>query len=397
MPQRSRRRASLLRRAVLALGTTAVVAATSATTVIATAPASASTLPGTVTAVGPLAQQVTLPAAAYGKRITYWTKGVKDAPALSSAAIYFPPGKPPAGGWPVIAWAHGTTGLADHCAYSIGGPIEVKRDWDYLGTWMQQGYAIVATDYVGLGTPGLMPYLNGKVEAHSVVDSVKAATDLYPSLAKKYVVIGQSQGGGAAITTARYATQFQAKGLSYKGAVGTGVPAYIEDLVPLVARPEAKVTLGSTSTSYILYILSGLRTSFPEWNLDSYLTPYGKYWVDKSETLCDTQAELTGLLDRNKVQIGKLFSRPLDQIPNLSATLKSYMGIPESGYDKPFFIGQGGLDTDVNTPGTLALVAKMKANGQPVTFRLYPDKDHAGTVNASKVDSVPFVKNLFAH
>ena len=37
----------------------------------------------------------------------------------------------------------------------------------------------------------------------------------------------------------------------------------------------------------------------------------------------------------------------------------------------------------------------MCIRDRPVTFRFYPDKDHSGTVNASKVDSIPFVANLF--
>lgn len=113
---------------------------------------------------------------------------------------------------------------------SIAGPAEVDRDWGYLGAWMRQGYAIVATDYAGLGTPGEHPYLDGRVEAHNVVDAVRAATAHYPGLARKCVVVGQSQGAGAAVSTARYATTF-GPDLDYRGAVATGTPAYIEDII----------------------------------------------------------------------------------------------------------------------------------------------------------------------
>ncbi|WP_431816063.1 alpha/beta hydrolase family protein [Gordonia jacobaea] len=392
------KRSRVGRRVGVMVSAVAVVAATMSA-VIGAPPASAapSGPSGTVVSTEPLPARITVPGAVDAKRITYWTKGVRDAAALSSGAVYLPPGTPPKGGWPVIAWAHGTTGLADHCAYSIGGPVAVERDWEYLGSWMSRGYAVVASDYVGLGTPGNHPYLNGRVEAHSIVDSVKAARQVYPQLSRKWAVVGQSQGGGAAITTARYATQFGGKDLDYRGAVGTGVPAYIENLVAALGRPSP-VRLGGFSpntTIYVMYILSGLRTSFPEWNINSFLTPYGRYWVDKAETQCDSDNELGALVRSQKVDPGKLLSRPLSDIPGFQAKLTDYMGIPESGYDKPFFIGQGGLDTDVNTPGVLLLVSRLKANNQPVTFRFYPDKDHSGTVNASKVDSIPFVDKLF--
>ena len=39
-----------------------------------------------------------------------------------SGTIAIPPGTPPAGGWPVITWTHGTTGLAPVCAPSLDTP-----------------------------------------------------------------------------------------------------------------------------------------------------------------------------------------------------------------------------------------------------------------------------------
>ncbi len=63
-----------------------------------------------------------------------------------------------------------------------------------------------------------MPYLDGKVEAHSVVDSVKAARVIDPTISNRWAVVGQSQGGGAAITTARYATEYGGgDSLDYRG------------------------------------------------------------------------------------------------------------------------------------------------------------------------------------
>ena len=122
------KRSRVGRRVGVMVSAVAVVAATMSA-VIGAPPASAapSGPSGTVVSTEPLPARITVPGAVDAKRITYWTKGVHDAAALSSGAVYLPPGTPPKGGWPVIAWAHGTTGLADHCAYSIGGPVAVER------------------------------------------------------------------------------------------------------------------------------------------------------------------------------------------------------------------------------------------------------------------------------
>ncbi|WP_433567063.1 lipase family protein [Nocardia sp. CA-151230] len=349
---------------------------------------------GDLVSSGPLAAAVTPPAAADATRIVYRTTGPSDLPALSSGAIYFPAGTPPQGGWPVIAWAHGTTGLTDACAYSVGGPVEVDRDWAYLDHWLGQGYAVVATDYAGPGVGGLLPYLNGKVEAHNVVDAVKAATRAYSgTLSRNWVVVGQSQGGGAAIITARYATEFGGPELNYLGAVGTGVPAHIEDVLMPLGPHTPPVRLPAHTTEYVLYILSGLRTSYPDLDIDSYLTDEGRRWVDHAEQVC--ALPLADELTATPVILGDLFAKPLAALPDAHDLLTDYLGIPVSGYDRPLFIGQGMTDTDVLVPGTLATVTAMQANHQPLTFHAYPT-DHDATVNASLPDSTPFLQQLFA-
>ncbi|MCX4098840.1 lipase family protein [Nocardia sp. alder85J] len=376
----------------LSTAATALAAAALLATGLSTLSPTAAADPGTVTEVLPLPAAATLPGSADAHRILYRTTTAADAPTVASAAVYFPPGAPPAGGWPVIAWAHGTIGLGDECAYSIAGPAATDRDWAYLGAWLKQGYAIVAADYAGLGTGGDHPYLNGRVEAHNVVDAVKAATGEWDTLSHRWVVVGQSQGAGAAVTTARYATAYGGPGLDYRGAVATGTPAYIEDVVTLLGPGMPPVAVGPGTTAYLLYILNGLRTTYPNLNIDSYLTDTGRYWVDHAHGSCLLPLEAE-LHDR-KVIGGDLFSRPLSELPDAHTLLHDYLGLPETGYDRPLFLGQGLQDTDVLTPETLRFIAVLTANGQPVTARTYPT-DHSGTVNASLVDSEPFVRDLF--
>ncbi len=347
---------------------------------------------GTPIGVESLSGAATLPGSARAERLLYRSTTAGDQPTTTSAAVYFPPGAAPEGGWPVIAWAHGTVGLGDDCAYSVAGPAAVERDWAYLGTWLKQGYAIVAADYAGLGGPGAHPYLNGVAEAHNVVDAVRAATAQYSSLSNKWAVVGQSQGGGAAVFTARYATEFGGPALDYRGAVSTGVPAYIEDVISLAGPGVPPVAVSAHLTAYVLYILSGLRTTYPDLDIDGLLTDSGRTWLARAQTACITP--LGDEIAAEKPSIGSLFARPLASLPNAHALLAHYMGLPESGFDRPLFLGQGLLDTDVVTPETLRYFAVLKANNQPASPHTYLT-DHDGTVNASLVDSVPFVGGLF--
>jgi pimeloyl-ACP methyl ester carboxylesterase len=102
------------------------------------------------------------------------------------------PSAAPQGGWPVVSWAHGTTGLATQCA-----PSRLEGEAPAFGV---EGVR-VATDYIGLGPIGERhPYLSGASEAHSVIDGVRAARRLADAHAgEAWVAIGHSQGGHAAL------------------------------------------------------------------------------------------------------------------------------------------------------------------------------------------------------
>lgn len=106
-----------------------------------------------------------------------------------------------------MVWAHGTVGVANHCAPSLNPRSD--RDKQYLNTWLSLGYAVVAPDYAGLGSSGLHHYLNARGEAWSVLDSVRAALKQFP-LKNELILVGQSQGAHAAFASARISTPLRA-------------------------------------------------------------------------------------------------------------------------------------------------------------------------------------------
>jgi hypothetical protein len=353
---------------------------------------------GTVLESAPLPHDLWIPRstkAAY--KLTYVTTDGLGQRATSTGTVFLPKGKAPKGGWPVVSWAHGTSGIGDRCAPSRVGPAMPHRDWRYLRTWMREGYAIVASDYAGLGTPGIHAYLHNRSTAHNVVDMVKAGRSFARAelserdrLSNKWVVIGQSQGGGGAIATSSYATEFGGKGLDFRGGVGTGTPAYIELLVSLPGPEVPPVDVSPALTAYLAYILAGMRHVHPELGIDSVLTETGKKYVEMAEHACvvDFEKALEG------TAIGDFFTAPLASLPGFEETARDYLGMPETSFEKPIFMANGAVDTDVPMETTAAYVGVLTANGADVTFRTYPT-DHNGTMQASLVDSVPFVRGLF--
>lgn len=347
---------------------------------------------GGLIAAVPLDPALSVGGAGAAYRILYSTVNQHDSPAVSTAVVFLPHGAPPEGGWPVIAWAHGTVGLGDDCTPSALPRSE--RDNEYLTHWLEQGYAIVGTDYVGLGTPGLMSYLNSLSTAHAVADSVIAVHQMDLPLSSKWAVVGQSQGGGAAVNTARWATDLtRAAGLDYRGVVATGTPANIESVVKL-GGPDAALPaqLGPAANSYTAYILAGFREARPDIGVDTVLSQAGSAAVEKAQTVCKPQldTELAGMTPTG------FFSAPMATLPGVAEALDAYMGTPTTGYDRPIFLGAGLLDRDVPAKSSLLLYEQLVADNQDVELRIYPDEDHSGTVLASLPDSTPFLQRVFS-
>jgi acetyl esterase/lipase len=156
-------------------------------------------------------------AGATAYKVLYRSTKPDGTPIAVSGIVIVPAGQPPSGGWPIVAWAHPTTGVVPHCAPSLA--LFVFQQTAGSRRLLQNGYAIAATDYPGLGTPGPHPYLVGDSEARAVIDSVRAARS-FPGLenSTRYAVWGHSQGGQAALFTGMiaktYAPELQLVGVA---------------------------------------------------------------------------------------------------------------------------------------------------------------------------------------
>ena len=133
-------------------------------------------------------------------RVLYRSRGLNDEPIAVSGVVIAPTGAPPPGGRPVVAWAHPTTGVATRCAPSRA--MLLFQQIQGLRELIGAGYVVAATDYPGLGGPGVHPYLVGDSEARAVIDNVRAARAISElGASNAFAVWGHSQGGQAALFT----------------------------------------------------------------------------------------------------------------------------------------------------------------------------------------------------
>ncbi len=321
-----------------------------------------------------------------------------NTPIVVSGAVFIPHGKAPAGGWPVVAWAHGTVGLADICAPSWAG--RSWRDVLYLNRWLSEGFAIVATDYQGLGVPGPHPLINIPAISYGVLDSARAAIQHYPELANEVVIVGQSQGGAAAFGAAAYAPTYSPE-LGLKGAVGTGV---------IYRRPSNQPPLPSASLpanphvvdSAIAYSIYGFliaQQHDPSLQPSDLFTEQAAALVDQARNTC-----LTGLMNdvvtAGLTRANAFLEKPSERYQAFQARANEradrYSVYPTLKLEVPIFIGTGASDVTPAAVNQLALMRDACAAGSIVEGHLYAGLGHSATVNASLVDSIPFAKKVIA-
>jgi hypothetical protein len=352
------------------------------------APEVVALVPGRLVSSTPLPAEHSLPGAAKAFRISYTSTGFDWRPVTVTGAVFVPAGKAPKGGWPVVAWEHGTVGVADVCAPSANP--RSARDTAYLSAWLQAGYAIVATDYEGLGTPGPHQYLHGRSEAFGAIDSVRAARRMGLGLGRKWLAVGQSQGAQGVLFTGPIAPWY-APELDLRGVVATApftqVRMTLDAVQPFVPDRPAN--------PFVIPILAGVEAAHPKmFEPADYVTPFGaSLLADLMTTDCFTQlaAKSAGHLSQD------LYDTDPAEADRVVRLLAQDAEPPIVRHRQPIFIAQGLADTVVSAPSTAVTVDMLRAKGNNLTFRTYPGTDHSGVMAAALPEILTWARTRFTH
>ena len=192
-------------------------------------------------------------AGATAHKVLYRSTKPDGTPIAVSGIVIVPAGQAPADGWPIVAWAHPTTGVVPRCAPSLA--IFLFQQIAGSRRLLEGGYAIAATDYPGLGTPAPHPYLVGESEARAVIDSVRAARS-FPGLenSNRFAVWGHSQGGQASLFTGliakTYAPELQLVGVAAAAPATDLATLMTDDLNTMGGRNLTAMTIWSWSRVY---------------------------------------------------------------------------------------------------------------------------------------------------
>lgn len=339
--------------------------------------------PGVLLREEAMPDQAEIDAAAESRRILYTSTDARwySGRIPVSGVLYLPVGKVPAAGWPLMAWAHGTLGIADVCAPSWTGLR--PRDATYINRWLKAGFAVVATDYQGLGGPGPHPYLNWQAEGRSVLDSARAALAARPGqVSNRIFVAGQSQGSGAALGAARLAREY-APELNLLGSVATGlVSTFPAGPVPQPVR--------DSSNMFLAFAAGGLRDDGPQ--IDEIVSDKGRQLLEAAHSGCT--ADVARLARKLRVaDLGEALSISGERLAELRLPVTD---MPMDPVGVPLFIGTGLADATIPPVRQHAAVAALCAAGNKVSWHRYESHGHDGALHGSFDDSLAFVRTVLA-
>lgn len=342
----------------------------------------ASQAPGTVLRSEPFTPAVP---GAVAWRVLYRSTDPSGNPIAVSGVIVAPQGAADGDDRRVVTWAHPTTGVARRCAPSLrSDPTEAMFG---IQTAIANGWVWAATDYPGLGTPGPHPYLIGASEARSVLDVVRAATDLPTGAGSTFAVWGHSQGGQAALWTGMIADAY-APDLDLTG-VAAAAPAI--ELAELVTA-DVDTLGGRLLLSMGLVAWSEVFDNAP---LDTVLRPLARPVARGIADRCiETNAQSLAALPEVAT------SRVLPFLAIDPTTTEPWASIlsantPSGPIDVPVFVGQGLDDPIINPDLTLRAMQVRCDAGEQVTYTTYPDVGHVTAGKVAAPDAMAFIGTLF--
>lgn len=314
-----------------------------------------------------------LPEGVSAFRILYHSRAARGMDVAASGVVLTPDQSPPRGGWPVIAWAHGFTGTARRCAPSL---MRNLNEGPFLSMYVKLGYAVVATDYVGLGTNFRNASVDMQSNAADVIYSVVASRAAVPQLGRKWIAMGESAGGLAALAVAELESDIRDP--DYLGSIAVSAIADAREFYEQVAK--------ANSPEPLLFLAYGVETLYPPFQVDQILTKeaLARYLQIESGCAAAVSSPAHQMLRpgwEDNYFVRQFFAR------NTVGQKPAY---------GPLLIVSGSADPAMETGMTLRVVTRLCKQRDKVQFHQYQGSDFAAVLGDSVRDQLTWIQARFA-
>jgi hypothetical protein len=314
-----------------------------------------------------------LPPGVLAVRILYHSRSATAEDVATSGVVLYPEEKPPVRGWPVIAWAHDLNGVARQCAPSLARNL--KRG-PLLSMYVSLGYAVVATDYTGLGTDFRNAFRDIESNAWDVIYSIPAARRAVPGLRSEWIAVGYGEGG---LTVVRIAELGSIVESHYLGGI---VIAGLTGLGPQSPSAEGNPYHSPLSLAY------GVKTVFPEFEVGDILTESALRLYPKLEQDC---AEPT----REEKSTSEML-KPNWQNNRFVEQYLNRNTVGEKPARAPLLVIASEASARTPENSTAQVIRRMCQQGDRVQFETYANPDPTNVIGESVRDQMAWIQGRLA-
>jgi pimeloyl-ACP methyl ester carboxylesterase len=322
-------------------------------------------------------EEYALPPGVSAVRILYHSRSAAGEDVAASGVVLFPEEEtPPAGGWPMIAWAHGSKGVARACAPSL------MRDLYYgsfLSMYVELGYAVVATDYSGLGTRFRNAFSDMQSNATDVINSIPAARAAVPQLGRRWVALGTSEGSMAVAALAELENEI--RDANYLGGIAISGIAETKDLYERLAQGPSHHTLA--------FLAYGIKTVYPQFQPGDMMTEKGLALFHQVEEDCGNSD------GRPQVSAAEMLKANWED----DKYVKQYFARNTLGQKPaygPMLVISGEADSALPATTTAQVIARMCKQGDRVQFEKYPNPEPGLLAGNSVMAQITWIRSRFA-
>ena len=240
------------------------------------------------------------------------------------------------------------------------------------------GYAVVASDYVGLGTSFPTAALDMRSNALDVIYSVAAARAALPQLGAKWVIAGYSHGGLAAVGVAEAGSEVGDR--NYLGAIAISGVAEAQEIFERLAQ--------GPSRRMLVFLAQGIKAVFPDFRVEEMLTdkaiPLYQHIAHACEASLGPELAVNEMLKpgwENNPYVKKFFTR---NTPGRK---------PVQG---PLLLISGEADPEVPSALTATVVARLCQQNDRVLFVKYPGLNASAVIRESVSEQISWIRARFA-
>jgi len=320
-------------------------------------------------------------------RIRYMSTSSTGEPVEVTGVAFLPSGKPPDGGWQVVAFNHGNTGIDSDCGPSLYD--DLLSQWIPISVLLLHGFAVVASDYEGLGGFGTHPFLDSEALGRNVIDGVRAVRHMDPSIGARWAAFGGSLGGLATWAANEMAATDYGNGLDLVGAAAW-VP--VVNVSELPAKAMAGTLTHDQLHMYFLAIMGLKRSTHPDLDLTQYMR--GSFYENRDTLIVCNGPGVVKALEVLKAADPKDLAPASVEAEQQMQRWLTELAVPKRKAAAPMLVLYGTDDKLVDRAWIETALQGSCAMGSTIEWIMRPGEGH-GDINAEM--AFPWVRSMFDH